>query len=53
MVAIEFVLFWAPVAFAFLVAGSYVGTKLALRSYFDDEEFSASDIFRIETGDDE
>ena len=34
---IGFVLFWGSIAFVLLIAASYVGTKLALRSYFDDE----------------
>lgn len=50
MVAIEFILFWVPIAFGFVVAGSYVGTKLALRSYFDDEQFRFSDVLRVEDG---
>lgn len=53
MAAIEFILFWAPLAFGVLVAGSYIGTKLALRSYFGGEEFSPSDLFRIENSDGE
>jgi len=48
MAAIEFILFWAPVAFGFVVAASYIGTKLALRSYFDDEDLGLSDMFGIE-----
>jgi hypothetical protein len=51
MVAIEFILFWVPIAFGFIVAASYIGTKLALRSYFDDEEFSPTDVFRVEDDD--
>ncbi|QHS15734.1 hypothetical protein [Halopenitus persicus] len=48
MAAIEFVLFWTPIAFGIFVAASYIGTKLALRSYFDDEEIEVSDVFRLE-----
>jgi hypothetical protein len=32
-----FVLFWFPIVFAVLVGASYLGTKLALRSYFENE----------------
>lgn len=48
MALVEFILLWGPIAFGFLVAATYVGTTLALRAYFDDESFSASDAFRIE-----
>jgi hypothetical protein len=34
---LAFVLFWLPIVFAVLVGASYLGTKLALRSYFEDE----------------
>ena len=34
---IGFVLFWGSIAFVLLVAASYAGTTLALRSYFDGE----------------
>lgn len=50
MPAIEFVLFWMPIAFGVLVVASYVGTKLALRSYFDDEDYSPTDVIRVEDG---
>jgi hypothetical protein len=43
-------LFWAPIAFAFVAAASYLGTMLALRSYHEGESFSAGDVVRI--GDD-
>lgn len=48
MANIGFLLFWIPVAFGILVAGSYVGTTLALRSYFDDETVGAGDFIRID-----
>jgi hypothetical protein len=32
-----FLLFWGPLAFALVVFASYLGTKLALRSYFEGE----------------
>lgn len=39
---------WLPLAFGVLVAASYVGTTLALRSYFDDEEFPVSDLVSVD-----
>ncbi|MFB6130945.1 MAG: hypothetical protein ABEJ28_09005 [Salinigranum sp.] len=50
MAALEFVLFWAPVAFLFVVAASYVGAKLALRSYFEGESPNPSDVVRVGDG---
>lgn len=44
MALIEVILFWGPIVFALLVASSYLGTKLALRSYFDDENPPSSPI---------
>lgn len=41
-------LFWAPLAFAFVVAASYVGTMLALRSYHDDETPRIADAFGVD-----
>ena len=41
-------LFWAPVAFAFVVATSYVGTMLALRSYHDGENPRLTEAFGVE-----
>lgn len=38
MALFDFILFWGPIGFAALVGASYLGTKLALRSYFDDED---------------
>ncbi|WP_172795835.1 hypothetical protein [Haloferax sp. Q22] len=35
MVSLGFIAFWVPVAFLFMVAASYLGTKLALRSYHE------------------
>ena len=43
--------FWLPVIFGVMVAASYVGTTLALRSYFDDETYALSDIVDLEDGD--
>ena len=34
---LAFVLFWLPTVFAVLVGAPYLETKLALRSYFEDE----------------
>ncbi|ERG97354.1 hypothetical protein [Haloquadratum walsbyi] len=38
MSLIAFLLFWTPIVFALLIGASYLGTKLALRSYFEDED---------------
>lgn len=35
MVSLGFIAFWMPVAFLFVVAASYLGAKLALRSYHE------------------
>lgn len=43
--------FWLPVIFGVMVAASYVGTTLALRSYFDDEAYALSAIIDIQDGD--
>lgn len=37
MALFEVILVWGPIGFALMVGASYLGTKLALRSYFDDE----------------
>lgn len=50
MALFEFALVWLPVVFGVLVAASYVGTTLALRSYFDDGDYTASDVIRIGDG---
>lgn len=44
-------LFWAPLAFGFVVVASYAGTMLALKRYHDDAAFSAADVIRVEDGD--
>ena len=46
-------LFWAPLAFGFLVAASYTGTMIALKRYHENAAFSASDVIRVEDGDDD
>ena len=51
MALLEFVLFWGPIAFAALVGASYLGTKLALRSYFEDEGLP-SRLISIDDGND-
>lgn len=43
-------LFWAPLLFGFVVAASYVGTMLALRSYHEDEQPSIRDAFGVDDG---
>ncbi|WP_158599369.1 hypothetical protein [Halobellus sp. Atlit-38R] len=48
MALFEFVVFWAPITFGFIVAATYVGTKLALRSYFEGENPTPSDTFRVD-----
>lgn len=45
------VLFWLPVVFGLMVAAAYVGTTLALRSYFEDERYALSDIVGVDNGD--
>ncbi|MCD2201343.1 hypothetical protein LPA44_15840 [Halobacterium sp. KA-4] len=44
MAIFEFLLFWGPIGFALMVAASYLGTKLALRSYFEGEDPPASPV---------
>jgi hypothetical protein len=45
------VLFWTPVLFGLVVAASYVGTKLALRSYHEGVDPTPSDIVGIDDPD--
>lgn len=45
------VLFWGPLLFAIVVAASYVGTKLALRSYHEGIDPTPSDIVSLGDGD--
>ena len=52
MALFEFVLFWGPIGFAALVGASYLGTKFALRSYFEGED-PPSRFIGIDDGDDE
>ncbi|QLG61890.1 hypothetical protein [Halorarum salinum] len=47
-----FLLLWVPIGFALLVGASYLGTKLALRSYFDDDEPPSSLISIEDVNDD-
>lgn len=45
------VLFWGPLLFAVMVAASYVGTKLALRSYHEGIDPKPSRIVGVDDGD--
>jgi len=47
---LQFALFWVPIGFVVLVAASYLGTKLALRSYFEGIDPPSNPI-GIEDGD--
>lgn len=53
MAGIGAILLWISIVFGVWVLASYVGTKLALRSYFEHKEFSPSDIVKVRGGDEE
>ncbi|MEF8801931.1 MAG: hypothetical protein V5A38_12240 [Halolamina sp.] len=48
VITITTVLFWGPLLFAVMVAASYVGTKLALRSYHEGIDPKPSEIIGID-----
>ena len=41
-------LLWSPVLFVFMIAATYVGTKLALQSYFEKKNPTLSDFASID-----
>ncbi|WP_158307772.1 hypothetical protein [Haloquadratum walsbyi] len=47
MTAIAFILFWIPIIFALMIGASYIGTKFALQSYFEDKD-PPSDFIGLE-----